>query len=49
MPSAEAPNTTIDPAVEAQNPEWWFNRVSFVPIVWMMRHPPDIVPSAMAR
>ena len=48
MPSALAPNRTIELAVEAQNPEWWFRRVSRVPMVRMIRQPPDSVPSAIA-
>ena len=49
MPSALAPNTTNDPAVDAQKPEWWLSLVSLLPIVLMIFHPPDMVPSAMAR
>ncbi len=47
-PSALAPNSTIELALDAQNPEWWLSRVRRVPIVRMIRQPPDSVPSDMA-
>ncbi len=48
MPIVEAPNRTIDPAADALNPWCCDRRVIRDPIVSMIRHPPVIVPSAIA-
>ena len=46
---ALAPNTTTELAAEAQKPVWWLSRVKRVPMVRMIRQPPDSVPSAIAE
>ena len=47
-PKRVAVNSEIAPAVSAANPPTGCSRVIFDPIVWMMRQPPDSVPSAIA-
>ena len=47
-PSAVAVKSEIAPAVSAAKPPTGCSRVIFDPIVWMMRQPPDSVPSAIA-
>ena len=47
-PSAVAVNSDTAPAVSAAKPPTGCSRVIFDPIVWMMRQPPDSVPSAIA-
>ena len=46
-PSAVAVNSDTAPAVSAAKPPTGCSRVIFDPIVWMMRQPPDSVPSAI--
>ena len=41
-------NSEIAPAVSAAKPPIGCSLVIFDPIVWMIRHPPDSVPSAIA-
>ena len=48
MPSAVAVNSDTAPAVSAAKPPTGCSCVIFEPIVWMMRQPPDSVPSAIA-
>src|SRR3954464_1642619 len=47
-PSAVAVNSEIAPAVSAEKPPTGCSLVIFDPMVWMMRQPPDSVPSAIA-
>ncbi|CKU43103.1 Uncharacterised protein [Mycobacterium tuberculosis] len=48
MPSAVARNSVSAPPVSAQKPPTGFSLVIFWPIVFTMRQPPNMVPSAMA-
>ena len=48
MPSRVAAMIVIAAAVSAQNPPTGWRRVMPLPIVFTIRHPPNIVPSAMA-
>ena len=48
MPRWVARNSVMAPEVSAQNPPKGWSLVIFVPIVFTMRQPPNIVPSAMA-
>ena len=48
MPIAVAVNSDTAPAVSAAKPPTGCRRVIFEPIVWMIRQPPDSVPSEMA-
>ena len=48
IPSAEAPNTVIAPAVSAQNPPIGWSFVIRWPIVRTILHPPESAPSAIA-
>ena len=47
-PRCVAVKSEIAPAVSAANPPTGCSLVIFDPIVWMMRQPPDSVPSAIA-
>jgi len=46
--SPAAPNSTSAPAVSAQKPWMGLRRMMRWPIVFMMRQPPEAVPSAIA-
>ncbi len=48
MPSALAPNSMIDPPVEAAKPWCWDSLVIRLPIVSMIRQPPVSVPRPIA-
>ena len=48
MPRCVAVNSEIAPAVSAAKPPTGWSLVILEPIVWMMRHPPESVPSAIA-
>ena len=48
MPNSVAPTSVIAPAVSAQNPPNGCSLVILLPIVFTMRQPPNIVPSAIA-
>ena len=41
-------NNVMAPAVSAENPPMGWSLVILVPMVFTMRQPPNIVPSAMA-
>ena len=48
IPSQEAPKRMTDPPAEALKPWCWESLVIRVPIVSMIRQPPDRVPRPMA-
>ncbi len=49
MPLAEAKNSMPAAALSAHTPPIGWSRVSLVPMVRTIFHPPNMVPSAMAR
>ena len=48
IPNPDETNNVIAAPNSAQKPSTGFNLATFCPIVFTMRHPPNIVPSAMA-